>query len=429
MKLILLLSFITLSYSKNIQFDNVLHYNRYDSIFLYIIIVLLIIILILIILLYSKFIVSKKLKQRIEFDHVLLNSIDSPIFWKDTNGKILDANKKFCDLIDISYNDLHNKKLNDFQNVNAYISKILLVLKKHEQNNQKHSQFSLVDQNKQKRIFFMNTTTYIDSISKEDACVVLLTDTTKKIQLENERIKQTQYMIQESKLADIGEIFSSIAHQWKSPLVAITSLAQDLFYSSNTNIKEQDSYHINNIMLQVKYMTKTINDFQDFIIPSKQKTLYDVKDTITTLLNIVNHNMKYNYINITTQIESNTNLKVYGYENELMQVILNIINNAKDALLNNHRNNRNIDIIVKNKSNYISINIIDNAGGIEEEMKKKIFLQYFSTKNDGHGIGLYMTKIIVEDKMNGSIIHKNTKNGSSFIIKIQQGSKNENFNS
>ena len=382
---------------------------------------------ILIITLYSNQITHRKLKRRIQFDKILLNSIDNPIFWRDEHNKVLDANKKFCDLINIPYRQIHQETLEKYASYNKNISRVITKLKEFNQDNNK-AQFTILH-NKKVEIYYIQETTYYDSNTNENATVTILTNITKEKELANQRVKETQYMVQQSKLAEIGEIFSSIAHQWKSPLVAITSLAQEMFYLNNTTEKEEDSYHINNIMLQVQYMNKTINDFQEFIVPSKEKTTFSIDKTIDSLLNIVKHNLKYNYIKVNINIEKNTNLIIYGYENELMQAILNIINNAKDALTSNENNDRKIDIIIKNIKEYLILDIIDNGSGITKEVQKKIFLQYFSTKSKGHGIGLYMSKLIIEDKLNGTISYKFTKDGSSFRIKFKQKEYYETINS
>lgn len=364
--------------------------------------------------LYSKQKATSKLKQRLEFDYALLNAIDSPIFWQDKNGIILDMNKKFCQLINLEYDDLIGKNLNIFTN-SANVQKIITYLNNIIEDNEDNSNFTLKNKYGRKKIYYIKQTSFKSS-THEDGIVTIFTDITKEKKIEQERVKQTQYIIQQSKMAEIGEIFSSIAHQWKSPLIAITALAQDMFYSNNTSEKEEDSYHIKNIMLQANYMTDTINDFQDFIVPSKEKTVFNVYETINNMLNIVRHNMKYNYINIEVKKEKNLSLNIYGYENEFMQAILNIVNNAKDALANNNEKNRNLFILLKNKYNTLVIDIIDNGPGIKKENIKKIFLQYFSTKQTGHGIGLYMTKLIIQDKLNGKIYYKNSGSGSHFRI-------------
>jgi PAS domain S-box-containing protein len=358
---------------------------------------------------------TRRLKQRLDFDYALLNAIDSPIFWQDKNGKILDMNKKFCQLVNLDYSSLLGKNLYHLEKKSLYINKILTFLNTTHPDN---VNFTLKDTEGNKKIYYIKQTSF-ESNNSENGIVTILTDITKEKSIEQEREKETQYLIQQSKMAEIGDVFSSIAHQWKSPLVAITALAQDMFYSHDTSEKEEDNYHIQNIMLQANYMADTINDFQDFIIPSKEKTVFNVHTTIKNMLNIVQHNMKYNYINITITVDKNLNLNIYGYQNEFMQAVLNILNNAKDALLSNNEKDRNLSIILKNKYNTLVLDIIDNGSGIQNINKKKIFEQYYSTKETGHGIGLYMTKLIIQDKLNGKIYYKKTEKGSHFRILLK----------
>jgi len=366
----------------------------------------------------DKEISAKKLKQRVAFDKLLLNAVESPIFWQDERGYILDANARFCQLVGIPYKLLKTKAFDAFAKDYPRAKIILSYLIKHKdamRNSEKISTKKLFDE---KKVYLISQSTY-ESKENESALVTVFTDITQEKQIEEEKIKHVQYMIQQSKLAEIGEVFSSIAHQWKSPLVEITALAQDMFYSGNHDDKEEDSYHINNIMIQAKYMTDTINDFQDFIIPSKEKTRFNVFTTIEAMLNIVKHNMKYNYIDIHLECTNKDKLVVFGYENEFMQAILNIVHNAKDALLYNEEKNRKLLIVFENIDNMVHISIQDNGPGISEEDSKRIFVQYFSTKEKGNGIGLYMTRLIIEDKMLGKIECVPCTVGTKFLIKIK----------
>lgn len=385
--------------------------------------VLFIIIIFLMDSLYSKQKASRKLKQRLEFDYALLNAIDSAIFWQDKNGIILDMNKKFCQLVSLKYREILGNNLSDLRNISTNIEKIMTFLQHQIEDN-----FILKDKKGSTKIYYIKQTSF-KSQDQEDGIVTIFTDITQEKRIELERVKQNQYMIQQSKMAEIGEIFSSIAHQWKSPLVTITSLAQDMFYSNNICKKEQDSYHIKNIMLQANYMTDTIDDFQDFIVPSKEKTIFNVHKTIVNMLNIVKHNMKYNYIDIKIEVEENLSLNIFGYKNEFMQAILNIINNSKDALLFNNEKNRKISLLLKNKYNCLIIDIIDNGPGIKNKNKKKIFQQYFSTKEEGHGIGLYMTRLIIQDKFHGKIYYKDKNTGSFFRIILKSVKQNKEIES
>jgi len=355
---------------------------------------------------------EKMLLQRIEFDSVLLNAIESPIFWQNKDGKIIDSNKKFCNFLSLQSEDIYGKKLGDFKN-NENALKLLSILDKYKENKKQNTVFKFQTSKNEKKIYFIKQTLYCDSKTKETGTVTIFTDITKEKEYEVEREKNQEFVIQQSKLAEIGEIFSSIAHQWKSPLVEITTIAQESFYSSNTNKNEDESY-VKDIMTQVDYMNKTINDFQNFIVPSNKKKVFDAKESLDSILQIVNHNIKYNYIDVSIKVLENTNTNIYGYRNEFMQSTLNIINNAKDELLKNDLKNRKIDIEFYNKENKLFITIQDNAGGIETSKLKKIFKPYYSTKKDGHGIGLYMAKMIIEDKMNGKIEVENIKDGACF---------------
>lgn len=173
-------------------------------------------------------------------------------------------------------------------------------------------------------------------------------------------------------------------------------------------------------MVQVRYMTDTINDFQTFIMPSSEKTVFDVNEAVETMLKIINHTIKYNYIDVSVDISNATDLRVRGYKNEFMQTLLNIVNNAKDQIKEAREAKKIkrgiIDIVIYNQAGNLVITIADNAGGIAEEKLPHVFQAYFTTKEHGHGIGLYMSKLIIEDKMNGRIFVSNQNQGACFTI-------------
>ena len=250
------------------------------------------------------------------------------------------------------------------------------------------------------------------------------------LQLQIKNAKNQEFIIQQSKLAEIGEIISSIAHQWKEPLIEISTLVQS-YVSSNKKTQEEDKKYLEDVMFQIYYMTDTINDFQDFIKPSSKKTSFNIKDAIVKMMNIVEHNMKYNYIDININIKDEKKLIISGYHNELMQSLLNIVTNAKDSLLKRKASNKQfkgkINIDIFSNYNYVQIEISDNGGGIDQKNIKKVFEPYYTTKEKGDGIGLYMTKVIIEDKMSGQINVTNKNDGANFIIKL--GLENENFSS
>lgn len=240
--------------------------------------------------------------------------------------------------------------------------------------------------------------------------------------IELQKNKHQQFIIQQSKLAEIGEIFSSIAHQWKNPLVEIATITQEHFYSSEDGGNEQSNQYVHDIMVQVRYMTDTINDFQKFIMPSTQKIVFDVSEAVETMMKIINHNIKYNYIDVTIDVSHATNLMVSGYKNEFMQTLLNVVNNAKDQIKEAREAKKikrgSIFIQIYNYSKKVIIDIKDNGGGIPADKLPNIFDAYYTTKEQGHGIGLYMSKLIIEDKMGGRMRASNTEEGACFTITL-----------
>lgn len=363
---------------------------------------------------------TKQLKQRMQFDKVLLNSIKSPIVWQDKDGYIVDSNTRFCDLMDMSCEQTRGKKLKDYvQNKN--VNSLLVALKNFVKNSSlEQNEVVLKSKDNKEYIYMMSQTDYIEDIYKTKGTVTVFTDITKEKQALKEKTVHQEFLIQQSKLAEIGEIFSSIAHQWKTPLVEIATIAQEQIYSKEDEITQKDSEYVNDIMVQVRYMTETINDFQEFIKPSNKKTSFDIYEAVIKMMEIIRHNMKYNYIDVKIKVDSNAKLNVIGYKNELMQTLLNIVNNAKEAILKSKNKKKGqINISIESAKKYLLLHIEDNGGGIPKNEIKNIFDSYYTTKENGHGIGLYMAKLIIENKMRGSISVRNTMNGAKFSIKLR----------
>ena len=224
-------------------------------------------------------------------------------------------------------------------------------------------------------------------------------------------------MMHQSRLAVMGEMIGLIAHQWRQPLNALNFLLyniQDCF--EDTELKEEtlDDLIKNGIKL-IKKMSITIDDFRRFFTPHKEKVRFSVNNIIKDTLSLLKPSLKYN--NISVMVNEEKNVIVAGFPNEYSQVILNILNNAKDAITAREVSGEiTIDIFTENDSAIVSIK--DNGGGIPENIIDKIFDSYFTTKKggEGTGIGLYISKIIIEDHMYGSIDVQNINGGCIFTI-------------
>jgi len=241
-----------------------------------------------------------------------------------------------------------------------------------------------------------------------------LLDTKVKEEIEKNREKE-QMLMHQSKLASLGEMLGNIAHQWRHPLTHLSLLIQNLEIAYKKN-KIDEEYLLNfkkKAMKQIEYMSKTIDDFRNFFKEDKEKTEFSVNEAIKEVLFLLEGRLR-NY-NIKVEIIENEEKKIFGFRNEFLQVIMNIINNAIDVLNERNIKNKKIWIRIGN-----SIEIEDNAGGIRKDIMDKIFEPYFTTKfqSQGTGIGLYMSKIIITKHFNGNLYAYNSKNGAVFVIKI-----------
>jgi signal transduction histidine kinase len=175
-------------------------------------------------------------------------------------------------------------------------------------------------------------------------------------------------------------------------------------------------------MVQIKYMSKTLTDFRNFLKPSTKKQLFSISKALTEINEIIGKQVFYSNIKMNFNYKNeNEELLIYGYENEFKQVLLNIINNAKNKIVENClplNKKGNININIKRCSTFNTIEIIDDAGAIDEKVINSIFDPYFTTKQDGMGLGLYMAKVIIEEKMRGSITVRNDENHVIFTIKL-----------
>jgi two-component system, NtrC family, C4-dicarboxylate transport sensor histidine kinase DctB len=248
-----------------------------------------------------------------------------------------------------------------------------------------------------------------------------------KIQEEiNKRLEQEQILIQQSKLASMGEMIGNIAHQWRQPLAQISAIHMNMKVTCDFDkfTKEYLTMKIKEANKLTSYMSQTISDFQNFFKPQGEKEKFSIEKACRDAYFILESSLKYHGINVTFDIKEDTT--IFGYKNEYSQVILNILSNAKDILLERKVQNPKIDIEIKNGNNYAIVKIKDNAGGVDSSIIDKIFEPYFTTRHQtqGTGIGLYMSKNIIERNMNGYINVTNIESGALFTIKVDKGINN-----
>ncbi len=228
------------------------------------------------------------------------------------------------------------------------------------------------------------------------------------------RMETEAMMAQQSRLAQMGEMLSMIAHQWRQPLTAISATSGTIYL--NTRQPECNREAIASLSKKItgftQHLSTTIEDFRNFFKPNKTKVHTDFKTITQRVINIIESSLINK--NIDLQVEVKEVISFENFENELMQVILNLIKNAEDALIDNHIENPRITILIDGRT----IRVCDNAGGIDDTIMDKIYDPYFSTKmqKDGTGLGLYMSKIIIEKNCGGKLLHENKDGGVCFTV-------------
>ena len=234
--------------------------------------------------------------------------------------------------------------------------------------------------------------------------------------------KKETLLIKQSRLAAMGEMISMIAHQWRQPLTAISVAIANLKLKTAMKKVDLDFFDLklDEINTYLQYTSQTIDDFKDFFKNDKAKKYFCLNDLVQNGVNMVLPSLKIHGIEI--KVEDKKLNKLFLNQNELLQVLLNIINNSKDAFLENKTKESIINIEFFENKQEQHVIIEDNAGGIPNDIIDRIFEPYFSTKDDlnGTGLGLYMSKIIVEQQCNGSILVNNTEKGCRFTVIISK---------
>ncbi len=391
-------------------------HRNFVMLMILIILVLFIIVLIMRANIQRRKIVEKDLSNRIKFDKVLLDTLPNPIYYKNTDGKFLGCNLSFAKLFNHKKEEVIGKTAFDFYPEDVAKRNIAVDEELLKTQGTKTSEMTLHFNDKM-RYFILNKAVYENIDETIGGIVCIMDDIT-------QRVQEKQFLIQQSKLAEMGDMVAAIAHQWNEPLVELSAQVQDIALSFQ--LEELKKIHMESFvkdsMVQIQYMSKTLSDFRNFLKPSTKKALFSIKKCLNEIFEIVGKQIFYSNINVTVEyVNQDEDLLIYGYENEFKQVLLNIINNAKNKILEKNlelNEKKNIDIKIFSTNKYNIIEISDDAGAIPLDVIGNIFDPYFTTKKEGTGFGLYMAKVIIEDKMQGKIRVRNDKNSVVFMIKM-----------
>jgi len=272
--------------------------------------------------------------------------------------------------------------------------------------------------NDKKQVFYTNT------IKKQKDDLELINSSLEDtIEREvNKNIQQSKVLFQQARHAQMGEMISMIAHQWRQPLQAISASAINL--NLQREIGELDDKEIHDtskfIQKSTHHMSQTINEFMNFFKTNSENELFNITDVISEIQDMIDEQLKSHGIRLEIILDGCSDIN--GNKNELIHVLLNLLTNARDALNNTSQELKKITIHAHESDGIHYINVIDNGGGVDVNVIDKIFNPYFTTKEQGKGtgIGLHMVKEIIEKDFNGGVSVKNIDDGVEFTLAIRK---------
>ena len=370
---------------------------------------------------------TQELLYEKEYSDMITQINTNAIIVVDNNLEVLTFNKSAEYIFGFSEKEmLHTKLIDDriipIKYLKAHYDGLVEFMKYGELKN-KDAVFELEGKRKDKTTFPIRISFGI-RIEKEKKIVVA------NIQDISKEKDKDALIVQQSRFAAMGEMIGNIAHQWRQPLSAISAISSGtkIKYQNNLIGDEELEKSFDKIKDYTLHLSKTIDDFRGFLSHDREIELFKVRELIDKLKNLVDAMYTDNNIKLHIDIKDD-DIEINGSSSELSQVYLNILHNAKDILIENNIQDKNVLIKVQREEKNILISVYDNAGGIPENIKLKIFEPYFTTKHksQGTGIGLFMSKRIIEQHYHGSLRAKNDNFfiddkkyfGASFNVRIK----------
>ena len=371
---------------------------------------------------------SKLLKKSL--DVINENLISSKT---DLRGIILDVSEKFCEISKYSREELIGRSHNIVRHPDMPDSLYVDIWSTIKTGKNWYGEIKNLDKNGEE---YWVATTIIPDYDSDDNHIGYTSirhDITnnKKIEVLNDKLvqemsdnkKKELLLIEQNKMAALGEMIGNIAHQWKQPLNTISIIVSGMKLEKmmgTLDINELEK-PFNDILDSIEYSSNTINTFKNFVKEEKVTKQMLVQDRIKQSLKIVGPVLEYNDIKLKLEINEDNPILFTSVSGELDEVIINILNNAKDAILENKIKNSWIRLSTEIEDKKCILSIEDNAGGIPSDVIDNIFDQYYTTKenSNGTGIGLYMSRRIVVETLHGDLYVKNTENGAKFSIEFQ----------
>jgi PAS domain S-box-containing protein len=266
--------------------------------------------------------------------------------------------------------------------------------------------------------FYVNTTItpILNAQGKIEEFIAIRYDVTKEVELQHQLQQKQEMLLWQSRFASLGQMMASIAHQWRQPL---TELNLSLYNLKKAALEKDYNAVIalhSDTKKIIQSMSQTIDDFQNFFRPGKEKEAFPAHVSLDNALALLTKVLHKEAIVLRRDVDES--VTIVGIQNELTQVLLNLLQNAKDALVAHRSTQRNITVTVARKDGHAIIAVEDNGGGVPNTIKGQIFEPYFTTKHtsQGTGLGLFMSKLIVEKSLNGTLVLDDGDSGARFSV-------------
>lgn len=371
--------------------------------------------------------ITNLVKQKVYFENILNTS--KSLIITISNNKLVNANKSFFEFFDCKDVEFFNYKHQQFTDIFLDKPGFIASFDRLKENseiddisnkNLKMNNVCVLDKNKKQKIFHIESSGKI--FEDEDEELFILTDIT---EVETNR----RLLDMQTKNAAMGEMIAMIAHQWRQPLTVLVSLLTRLNIMYRTNTLKENSF--DEVFTKssdiVHHLSQTIDDFKNYFKKENKVESITLSEIVQNSTKFFKESLSNNKIKLEVDYHGFENSKIELNSNILVQILINLIKNSIDAHKERVNDNKyiKVDIVLK-EIDELLINVSDNAGGIENSIISKVFEPYFSTKSlNGTGLGLYMSKMIIENNFNGTIEVQNINDGASFKLKLQLNYKGE----
>ena len=382
---------------------------------------------------------NRELESSQLFFQTIFETANEGIWVLDKNFITTQVNMGVCKILGFTQEDIVGKPFKDF--IDESLQEKFFKQTQHGYLiNEQCNEIIFRDSNDKKLYCLISIESIKNMNDKEDAYFAMISDITQRQESQKELVElnslleerisdevlknreKDALMFQQLRHAQMGEMISMIAHQWRQPLTAISTLTSGMKLDLVLGTPDFDVYEksLDYVDEHVQHLSETINDFRNFFNPNKELEASDIQELVDNALSIVGASLKQHSIELKIDITTTKNVLVFS--NEVTQMILNLLKNAQDVFEEKEILNPYITIKAYEEDSLTVVEISDNAGGIPETIIDKIFDPYFSTKDakNGTGLGLYMSKTIVEEHCKGRLNVHNTSDGCCFVIKLNQ---------